>query len=201
MWPASLTAPGFGDLAPRRRSALVTLGRRSWSLIARGIRRSGRFCSSGRPDRRPCRSGCSVCLPQFGVSPLPAGFDHESPVSPSGGLHLRAASAGVQCRPDGDRAGAASSTGWACARRCPAVVTRSAPRVLPRHRASAPRQVLAGMWCSTMSARDNGLSRVIPDSRCGDRDLVEGMPSGSGSGDVVVRVLDRVRLTAIGRPH
>jgi hypothetical protein len=25
MWPASLTAPGFGDLAPRRTSALVTL--------------------------------------------------------------------------------------------------------------------------------------------------------------------------------
>lgn len=30
-----------GDLAPRRRSALVTLCCRSWSLIARGIRRSG----------------------------------------------------------------------------------------------------------------------------------------------------------------
>ena len=40
MWPARLTAPGFGDLAPRRRSALVTLCCRSWSLIARGIRRS-----------------------------------------------------------------------------------------------------------------------------------------------------------------
>jgi len=31
------------------------------------------------------------------------------------------------------------------ARRCPAAATRSAPRVLPRHRASGPRQVLAGM--------------------------------------------------------
>jgi hypothetical protein len=35
MWSASLTAPGFGDLAPRRGSALVTLCCRSWSLIAR----------------------------------------------------------------------------------------------------------------------------------------------------------------------
>jgi hypothetical protein len=39
MWPTSLTAPGFGDLAPLRTSALVTLWCRSWSLIARGIRR------------------------------------------------------------------------------------------------------------------------------------------------------------------
>ena len=54
------------------------------------------------------------------------------------------------------------------------------------------------MWWSTTSARDNGPLRAIPGSHCGDRDLVEGMPSGSRLGDVVVRVLDRVRLTAIG---
>ena len=50
---------------------------------------------------------------------------------------------------------------------------------MPRHRASGPRQVLAGMWCSTMCARDNGPLRVIPGSHCGDRDLAEGMPFGS----------------------
>ena len=120
---------GEPSLGPDR--TLATLRDQPCSTTTTNNRRSRRFCRSGRPDRRPCRSGCSVCLPQFGVTPLPAGFDHESPVSPSGGLRLRTASAGVQCRPGGDRAGAASSAGWARARRCPAAVTRSAPRVLP----------------------------------------------------------------------
>ena len=48
-------------------------------------------------------------LPRFCVTPPPAGFGHEPPASPSGGLRLRAASAGVQRRRDGDRAGAANS--------------------------------------------------------------------------------------------
>ena len=43
MWPASLTAAGSGALSPGRRSALVTLRYRPWSLIARGIRRSVRL--------------------------------------------------------------------------------------------------------------------------------------------------------------
>jgi len=39
---ASLTAPGSGDLARGCRAASVTLCRRSWSLIARGIRQYAR---------------------------------------------------------------------------------------------------------------------------------------------------------------
>jgi hypothetical protein len=52
MWPASLTAAGSGDLSPGRRSALVTLRYRPWSLIARGIRRYARdlVCEQGRPS-------------------------------------------------------------------------------------------------------------------------------------------------------
>jgi hypothetical protein len=58
---ASPTAPGFGDLAPRPGSALVTLCCRPWSLIARGIRRSAlsamnrlgsaSLCIAGRSGR------------------------------------------------------------------------------------------------------------------------------------------------------
>jgi hypothetical protein len=60
MWPASLTAPGSGHLAPRRRSALVTPCCRSWSLITRGIRRSGRVVVAGFPYWWPCVTGSSV---------------------------------------------------------------------------------------------------------------------------------------------
>ena len=63
MWPASLTAPGFGDLAPRRRSALVTLCGRSWSLTARGIRRSARLLGAELYKLRTRRAECSVHVP------------------------------------------------------------------------------------------------------------------------------------------
>ena len=69
-------------------------------------------------------------------------------------------------------------------------------RRLARHRASGLWQVLAVMWCSTMSARDIGSSRVIPGWRPGPVGECVRIP-----GQVVVRVLDRVRLTATGRPH
>ena len=60
MWPASLTAPGFGDLAPRCRSALVTLCCRSWSLIARGIRCSAQTLARLSSRSRARRSGSSA---------------------------------------------------------------------------------------------------------------------------------------------
>jgi hypothetical protein len=68
--------------------------------------------------------------------------------------------------------------------------------------ASGPRQVLAGMWCSTMRARGNG-------PFAGDSRLVLRRP-GPGRGNAV-RIRGQamlssvcptgVRLTAIGRPH
>jgi hypothetical protein len=60
MWPASLTSPGFGDLPPGRRSALVALCYRPWPLIARGIRRSVGQPQSADMPSKPHPNGRSV---------------------------------------------------------------------------------------------------------------------------------------------
>ncbi len=98
MWPAILTAPGFGDLAPRRRSALVTLCCRSWSLTAPGIRRSVRKRLLGaepavaarmvnmslrRGDAWPGRPGAGS--PRGPVSVLILGWPKDGPLLKSNG--------------------------------------------------------------------------------------------------------------------